>query len=103
MLLQRAERAIRAGEGTLALSLVAELDERHPRTLFGEERSATRVLAVCLLGEPSARARAEAFLEARPTSVYSDRVRKLCGVDRASASTGRASPARRDGSTELEH
>lgn len=81
LLLARAERAIRAGEGALALSLVSELDERHPRSRFGEERSAMRVLAECLLHEPPARVRAEAFLEEKPTSVYSERVRKLCGLE----------------------
>jgi hypothetical protein len=83
MLLSRAERAIRAADGRLALAFVTELEQDHPRTRFAEERQALRVLAECLLREPPAQARAVAFLQARPTSVYSDRVQRLCLTESA--------------------
>jgi hypothetical protein len=84
MLLSRAERAIRAGDGRLALAFITELEQGHPGTRFAEERQALRVLAECLLREPGAQPRAVAFLEARPTSVYSDRVQRLCSTESAS-------------------
>jgi hypothetical protein len=94
MLLSRAERAIRSGNGELALAFVAELEQSHPQTRFSEERQAMRVLAECLTREAQARARAEAFLAARPVSVYSDRVRRLCTL---------ASSASADGSNDGAH
>jgi hypothetical protein len=83
MLLSRAERAIRASDGRLALAFITELEQEHPGTRFAEERQALRVLAECLLREPQAPARAVAFLEARTTSVYSDRVQRLCLTESA--------------------
>jgi hypothetical protein len=80
-LLQRAERAIRSGEAPLAVSFLDELDRRFPHTTLSEERSAARVLAECALSSPDARPRAELFLRDRETSVYSDRVRRLCGLE----------------------
>jgi hypothetical protein len=79
--LQRAERALRAGTPELALSFLDELDRRYPRTRFIEERSAARLMARCALAEPDARANAELFLHDRRSSVYSDRVRELCGLE----------------------
>jgi hypothetical protein len=83
MLLSRAERAIRASDGRLALAFITELEQDHPGTRFAEERQALRVLAECLLREPGAQTRAVAFLQARPTSVYSDRVQRLCLTESA--------------------
>jgi hypothetical protein len=77
-LLQRAERAIRAGEATLALSFVDELDRKYPASSLSEERAAARLMAECLDSKPGARSRAVHFLRDRPTSVYSDRVRRCC-------------------------
>jgi hypothetical protein len=77
-LLQRAERALRAGEAELALSFVSELERRYPESPFREERGAARVMAECALGRPGARDRAVTFLRDRPASVYSDRVHQLC-------------------------
>jgi hypothetical protein len=89
-LLQRAERAIRAGEATLALALLGELDRRFPAPSLREERSAALVLAHCVQSrgddagssqEREARARAERFLAEAPTSVYADRIRASCPLD----------------------
>jgi hypothetical protein len=84
-LLQRAKRALRAGTPELALSVLDELDRRYPKTRFVEERTAARLMARCAHGEPDARANAELFLRDRRSSVYSDRVRELCELERAAA------------------
>jgi len=80
-LLQRAERAIRADQADLALTFLDDLDRRYPASTLAEERSAARLLARCALHEPQARTRAELFLRDRPTSVYSDRLRRLCEIE----------------------
>jgi hypothetical protein len=80
-LLSRAERAIRAGEALLALSFLDELDARFPRSAMLEERAAARLLAECALSNPGARRRAELFLNDRAASVYTDRVRRSCGIE----------------------
>lgn len=87
-LLQRVERAIRAGEGELALALLSEHEHDYPASSLREERTAARVLAACVArpgSEPNASARAHArrYLAGRELSVYADRVRTLCEIDRA--------------------
>jgi hypothetical protein len=82
-LLQRAERALRAGEPALALSFVEELERRYPESPFAEERGAARVMAECALQHTGASERAASFLRDRPASVYSDRVRQLCVSENA--------------------
>lgn len=80
-LLQRAERAIRNQDPALALSLLGELEREHPRAVLAEERRAARVMANCQAKEPTAPLAAERFLREAPDSVYTDRVRSLCGLD----------------------
>jgi len=83
-MLQRARRALAAENGALALGLVEELDERFPKGVLIEERSATRVLSLCKLGRTDeARQTARAFLERYPGSVYAERVRSSCAAERA--------------------
>lgn len=86
-LLERTERAIRAGEATLALAFLAELDQKFPSAAMPEERAAALVLARCVQtqtgdGGPNAqreaRAGAERFLVGSPASVYSERIRSAC-------------------------
>lgn len=78
-MLQRARRAIGAGNGQLALGIVLELDERFPRGVLMEERLATRVFSLCALSrEAEAREVAREFLAQHPTSVYAERVRRSC-------------------------
>ena len=80
-LLERIDRALRNSDPALAHALLAELEARHPRTHFSEERNAARIMADCLAGERSARESAGRFLEAQPTSVYASRLRALCRLD----------------------
>lgn len=99
LLLQRVERAIRAGDAELALSFLAELDRRFPVSPLREERAAARVLADCARAsvstDPNAwrepRAVAERFLASRAGSVYSDRIRGLCGLEGAGGTRGESS------------
>lgn len=96
-LLQRAERAIRTGEGALARGFIRELEERFPDTTLREERTAVLVLAACVLGEPGASSDARDFLAQHPVSVYFDRVRVSCDVPAAGqrpAASPDGSPAR---------
>jgi hypothetical protein len=83
-LLERIERAIRAGEGALALALLDQLEREFPTSSLNEERAAARVLARCTEARTAgpaeraaAHARAEQFLS-QSSSVYADRVRELC-------------------------
>jgi hypothetical protein len=89
-LLQRAERAIRAGEAKLALSFVDELDRHYPTSSLSEERGAARLMAECLDSKPGAKARAAHFLSVRATSVYSDRLRRSCELGDAPSAPAQA-------------
>lgn len=92
-LLQRAEHAIRSGQPELALAFLDDLEQRHPETQLGEERTAARLMARCARAEAGASAEAARFLQSRRASVYSDRVRELCGLEPAlGTSDGNGSP-----------
>ena len=79
--LRRAQRAVRRGEGALALGLLEQLDERFPPELLGEERRATRVLGLCGTGEDErARALARELLAQSPRSIYAERLRSSCAA-----------------------
>lgn len=77
-LLRRAERAVRADHAALALALIGELEERHPRSSLLEERRAIELLAHCQAGATDSRQRAKRFLRAHPQSLYASRIRELC-------------------------
>ena len=77
-LLQRVERALRAKRASVAVALLAELDERFPETRLGEERQAARHIAECQLQLPESSRRGERFLAERGSSVYAERVRATC-------------------------
>ena len=96
-LLQRAERALRAGEAGLSLSLVGELERRYPASTLSEERSAVRIMAECAAALPDARGRAQRFLSDRLASVYSDRVRSVCALDAATQPPGESDGSRAAG------
>jgi len=78
-MLQRARRALGAGNGLLALGIVHDLDERFPKGVLIEERIATRVFSLCALERVSeARAVGREFLARHSSSVYAERVRRSC-------------------------
>lgn len=80
-MLQRARRAMNADNGRLALGIVEELDERFPKGVLVEERSATRILSLCQLERAAeAKRAARDFLELYPSSVYAERVRQSCAA-----------------------
>jgi len=78
MLLQRAERAVRADNAALALALISELEARYPRSTLLEERRAIELMAYCVAGASDGRARAQHFIHAHPRSVYAARIAELC-------------------------
>jgi hypothetical protein len=87
-LLERVDRAIRAGEGGLAAALLDELDRSVPAPALRHERAAARVLARCVIArdgsssaQQQAHANAERLLAQDPTSVYADRIRAACALD----------------------
>lgn len=77
-LLQRAERAVRAGNAALGLPLIAELDAGYPRSKLIEERRAIELMAHCAAGATDGASRAERFLRAQPRSIYAARKSELC-------------------------
>jgi hypothetical protein len=80
-MLQRARRALNADNGRLALGIVQELDERFPKGVLVEERSATRILSLCQLERVAeAKQAARDFLGRYPSSVYAERVRQSCAA-----------------------
>jgi hypothetical protein len=87
-LLERIDRAIRAGEGGLAVALLDELDRSVPTAALRDERAAARVLARCVVARDrssgawqQAHASAERFLASDAASVYADRIRAACRLD----------------------
>jgi hypothetical protein len=89
-LLRRTERAIRAGDPTLALILLDQLDRDYPRSALGEERAAARILVECARSGELARPEAVRFLERRPGTVYSDRIIRACRLEAAHAAEASA-------------
>lgn len=96
--LRRAQRAVRHGEGALALGLLHEIDTRFPPELLGEERQATRVLGLCGSGEDErARELARALLADNPRSIYAERLRASCAAPALGASGGQPKKNALDG------
>ena len=61
--------------------IVQELDERFPKGVLVEERSATRILSLCQLERVAeAKQAARDFLGRYPSSVYAERVRQSCAA-----------------------
>jgi outer membrane protein assembly factor BamD (BamD/ComL family) len=79
-LVSRAHAALTSGDPASALALLAEHARRFPNGALGEEREATRVLALCALGRTAeARDAASRFFAAFPGGPQSGRVRASCG------------------------
>ncbi len=78
--LRAARRATTGGDHAQALRLLEELDRRYPDGSLLEERAALRVIASCAAGVDGA-ARAVAFLQRYPASIYTAKVRRACASD----------------------
>jgi len=79
-LISRAHAALTSGDPSGALALLDEHARRFPAGALGEEREATRVLALCALGRTGdARAAATRFFAAFPGGPQAGRVRASCG------------------------
>lgn len=79
LLLERAERALRARNADLALVLADQLEERYPSSLLHEERSAIELMALCQAGSSRAIMLGEVFARRYPGSVYAERITDECG------------------------
>jgi hypothetical protein len=88
-LLRRAEHAVRKADSALALALIAELQQRYPRSSLLEERRAVELLAYCVAGATDARDRAQRFLREHPRSVHAGRIAEQCAGAGELSPTGR--------------
>jgi outer membrane protein assembly factor BamD (BamD/ComL family) len=78
-LLRSAEVEFHAGSPAQALALLDEHARRFPRGVLVEERRASRILALCRLGQAAAaRSEADAFVAQYPSSPFVERVRRAC-------------------------
>lgn len=78
-LLREAQEDLHAGRPSQALERLAEHARKFPRGALWEEREASRVLALCQLGNvAAAHAQAERFIRRAPDSPFVERVRDAC-------------------------
>jgi hypothetical protein len=78
-LIRAAQKNLHRGDASAALALLAEHARRYPAGALSEEREASRVFALCKLGNVAgARAQAERFLRRSPSSPFAERVRASC-------------------------
>jgi hypothetical protein len=82
-ILSRAGAALRSRQATTALSLLDEHQRKFPRAVLAEERSSTRIQALCQLGRhEDARRQLTELAKMSPNSPHVARVRKACGFAR---------------------
>jgi hypothetical protein len=78
-LVRAAQQALNRGEPEAALALLAQHARKFPSGVLFEDREASRVFALCRLGNVAgARAAADAFIRRAPRSPFLDRVRAAC-------------------------
>jgi hypothetical protein len=78
-LLRAAQERLHTGAPAAALALLDEHARRFPRGALVEERRASRILALCQLGEVAAgRAEADQFILQLPMSPFVERIRRAC-------------------------
>lgn len=78
-LIRTAQKHLHRGDARAALSVLAEHARRYPAGALSEEREASRVFALCGLGDVAgARKQAERFLRRAPNSPFAERVRASC-------------------------
>jgi hypothetical protein len=75
--LRRAQELLYRGDAAWALARLDELDRAQGSSLLLEERTATRVIAECVLGKGSS-ARVSEFARQFPNSAHLERVRASC-------------------------
>jgi hypothetical protein len=80
LLLERAERAVRAHNPDLALVLAGEIEDRYPGSQLHEERRAIELMALCQAGSSLALELGERFARRYPGSVYGERIANECGA-----------------------
>ena len=100
--LRRAQQQLRSGNATMSLLLLSELDRSAGDVLL-EERDATRVLALCAVGqEEAAREVASQLSHDSPRSIYGMRLEASCISDAPSddASPSRAAERHEEGHDE---
>ncbi len=79
--LREAQRALRSGDPNRAISLVELQDRQFPMGTLTQERAATRVFALCSVGQVAqARRLARAFTRRWPRSPMLTRVQNSCGA-----------------------
>jgi len=79
-LIRKATGALRDGQPTRALQLLAEHARHHPEGMLAQERQGLRVLALCAAGRQAEGAAARTrFLRAAPRSPLAGRVEDACG------------------------
>jgi hypothetical protein len=82
-LLDQARAAVRAGEGSQALTLLAKYGKRYPRGQFRQEAQVLRVEALKLSGDQQAAvALGKKFVAAHPESPHVERVERATGTER---------------------
>jgi hypothetical protein len=86
-LIRGAQRLLNRNDPRAALAMLNEHARRFPSGTLWEEREASRVFALCKLGNAAAaRAGAEAFVRRSPHSPFVDRVRAACQAPSTSGS-----------------
>lgn len=82
-LLDQARSAVRAGEGSQALALLAKYARRYPRGQFRQEAQVLRVEALKQSGnQQAAVALGKKFVAAHPESPHVERVERVTGAER---------------------
>jgi TolA-binding protein len=82
-LLDQARSAVRAGDGSQALALLAKYARRYPRGQFRQEAQVLRVEALEQSGNKQAAvALGKKFVAAHPESPHVERVERVTGADR---------------------
>jgi hypothetical protein len=80
-LLSQARHALSDRKGALVLRLLRQLDEEHPQGMLLQERRATKILALCLVGRSDeAKQESVRFFERWQDSVYADRLQNSCAA-----------------------
>jgi hypothetical protein len=74
---REARRALRQGNASEALSILAAYDKSHRTGMLRQERSFLRIEALSLQSNAGAETEAAAFLKTYPNSPYADRVRAM--------------------------